>query len=316
MKKTDPWKLAVILLGLILVFMAVRKFRSPRLEGNLPATLTDVDTTKVTDIIITPAKSRSQPVRLSKTGGWKLMNGTQALRLEQGAGSNALRILMNLRPERMVSKRREKWNELNVGDSTGTRVQLMAGTSVEADLVIGRSGFGQTPTASYGGPAYTYVRLYDEPEVYAVGGFFDAQFNRTIDDWRDKAFLRLKKDSVTRISFRYPADSSFVAERRDGKWMIGNELADSVAVKSYLSGMEFRNAASFAPAAPAGSPSVSVIFERNGKQLAILEAWPTEADWSVRSSHQPETYFSMDGATRKDVFGFRKRFIAAGKSSK
>lgn len=309
MKKIDPWKLAVILLGLILVFIAVRKFRSPRLEGNLPATLTRIDTTAVTELMITPAKSRNTPVRIKRSGGWKLMKGNQSLRLEQGAAANALRMLMELRPERMASKRKEKWDEYQVGDSTGTRIRVLADDEVLTDLIIGRSGFGQTASASYGGPAFTYVRIYGEPEVYAVGGFFDAQFNRPLNDWRDKSFTRIKKDSVTRISFRYPADSSFVIERREKNWMLGSESADSAAVKTYLSGLEYRNATSFADVTPAGNAPIVINVEgRKGKALAAIEVWPAETGWVARSSHQPETFFQFDETARREVLAGRKRF--------
>lgn len=307
MKKIDPWKLAVILLSLVLVFLAVKKFRSPQLEGNLPAALAEIDTADVTALLITPAKDRTAPVKIVKAGGWKLMKGEQALRLEQGAGPNTVRVLTNLKPERMVSKRKEKWNEFNVGDSTGTRVQVMAGNDVVADLVFGRSGFGQTATQSYGGPAFTYVRLHDEEEVYAIGGFLDAQFNRSADDWRDKSFMRLKKDSITRISFRYPGDSSFVLDKVGGKW-VGPGAVDSTEVKSFLGGMEYRNATTFAALAPAGAATVSISMEQSGKVVGTIEAWPAEGNWTVRSSHQPETFFLMDAAARKDVFVGRKRF--------
>lgn len=310
MKKINPWRLAVILLGLVLVFIAVRKFRSPRLEGNLPATLAEIDTTEVSELIIMPAKSRNQPVRLTKSGGWKLMKGEQALRLEQGAGTNVLRLLTSLKPERMVSKRQEKWDEFSVGDSSGTRVQVMAGSSVLADLIIGRSGFSQTAGQSYGGPAFTYIRVQGEPEVYAIGGFLDAQFNRAVDDWRDKSFMRIRKDSMTRIVFRYPADSSFVIDKFLGKWMNAGTPVDSTEVKTFLSGMEYRNATAFAESAPAGNPPITIVLEQAGKTLGTIEAWPTEANWTVRSSQQPETFFAFDPASRKDVFVSSKRFAA------
>lgn len=308
MKKIDPWKLAVILLSLLLVFVAIRKFRSPQLEGNLPATLAKIDTAEVTALVITPAKDLAQPVKIVKAGGWKLMKGDQAFRLEQGAGPNTVRVLTNLKPERMVTKRKEKWNEFNVGDSTGTRVQVLAGNDVVADLVFGRSGFGQTATQSYGGPAFTYVRLQDEEEVYAIGGFLDAQFNKTSDEWRDKSFMRLKKDSITRISFRYLGDSSFVLEKVLGKWVGPGAMVDSAEVKSFLGGMEYRNATTFAALAPAGPATVSVSMEQSGKVVGSIEAWPAEGSWIVRSSHQPDTFFLMDAAGRKDVFVGRKRF--------
>jgi len=309
MKKTDPWKLAVILLGLVLIFIAVRKFRSPMLEGNLPVTLAEIDTADVTELIITPAKARQQPIRMTKAGGWKLINGEQTLRLEQGAGPNMLRVLTTLKPERMVTKREEKWDEYSVGDSSGTRIQVMAGSATEADLIIGRSGFTPPQNQGYGGSGFTYIRIHDEAEVYAVTGFLEAQFNRALDEWRDKSFTRIKMDSVTDISFRYPGDSSFVVQKVNGTWTSNTRLVDSVAVKAYLSGLEYRNAAAFAATAPVGSPAVVMTLSGKGKVRGTLEAWPGEGTWIVRSSQQPETFFALDAAARKDVFVGPGRFV-------
>lgn len=310
MKKVNPWILALIFLSLVLVFQAIRIFRSPRLESNLPRAVVEIDTARVTDLLITPAKGNREAVRMTRSGGWKLMKGEQTLRLEQGAAVNALRMLTSLKPERLATKRKEKWDEFSVGDSTGTRVQVMAGTSTLADLVIGRSGFGQSASGSYGGPGFTYVRVTDEPEVFAVGGFLDAQFNRALDDWRDKSFLRVSKDSVSRIRFSYP-DSSFVIDKQSGKWMISSALADSTAILSYLGGMAYKNASAFAPNAPAGAPGITVIFEKGSKTFATVEAWPEGVDWTVRSSHQPETFFRFDAAAVRDFFAGRKRFAGA-----
>jgi hypothetical protein len=309
MKKVNPWKLAVIFLGLVVVFLAIKKFRSPGLESNLPRTVVEIDTARVTDLLITPAKGNRETVRITRSGGWKLMKGEQTLRLEQGAAASALRMLTSLKPDRLATKRKEKWNEFSVGDSTGTRIQVMAGTSTLADLVIGRSGFGQSATGSYGGPGFTYVRLTDEPEVFTVDGFLDAHFNRPLDDWRDKSFLRLSKDSVDRMRFSYQGDSSFVIDKQSGKWMMSNTFADSTAILSYLSGMAYKNATAFAPAAPAGAPGATVIFEKSSKAVATVEAWPEGADWTVRSSHQPETFFRFDAAAVKDFFAGKKRFM-------
>lgn len=308
MKNANQWKLAAILGGLVLVFVVIKTFRSPMLEGNLPASIASIDTAAVTELIITPGKARAEKVRMVRTGGWKLMRDNQVLRLDQGAGANALRMLTELKPERMVTKRKEKWDEFGVGDSTGTWVRVMAGGSTEAELIIGRSGFGQIAGQGYGGSPFTYVRSADDPEVFTVAGFLDAQFNRTTDEWRDKSFLRLRRDSVTRISFRYPADSSYVVEKRQGRWMLNANPADSAAVIGYLGSMEYRNVQTFASIPPAGSPAMVVTFEKNGRTQATVDAWPVGDRWTLRSSHQPETYFDVEAATVRDILSGSKRF--------
>jgi Domain of unknown function (DUF4340) len=307
MKNANPWTLVAVFGGLVLLFVAVKLYRSPILESNLPPSLVEIDTAAITELVITPAKARSENVRIVKSEGWKLVRDNRNLRLDQGAGPNALRMLMSAKPERMISKRKEKWDEFGVGDSTGTRVRIMAGTSSEAELIIGRSGFGQSGGQGYG-PPYTYVRVADEPEVYAVSGFLDAQFNRVYDDWRDKSFLRLVRDSVNHITFRYPSDSSFVLDKRQGTWMLNDGPADSASVNSYLGSLGYRNVQAFASSQPAGSAPIVITFEKSGKTQATVEAWPAEYGFVTRSSHQPETFFFADAVTARDILRSKKGF--------
>lgn len=307
MKNVNPWKLIALFGGLIVVFAAVRMFRSPRLEGNLPASLTEIDSSSVTELVITPGRDPQAEIRVVKEGGWKLKKGEADFRLDQGAGANALRMLMTLKPDRMVSKKESKWNEFKV-DSTGTRVRVMAGNSVEADLVIGRSGINQSSGQQYMGSSYTFVRLTDDTEVYAVEGYLDALFNRPLNDWRDKSFFRLKRDSVFRVSFQYPGDSSFVLEKK-GKWMVGNQLGDSLAVGTYLSGMEFRNLHSFAERTPSGAPTVSITYEKRNGMIGKIEAWLADGLWTTKSSLQPDIYFKVDAGTFKEIFAANRKFI-------
>ena len=307
MKNASLWKLVALFGGLVILFASVRIFRSPKLERNLPAVLVEIDSSRVTGLIITPAKTRV-PVRLVERGGWKLEGNEHELRLEEGAAISALRRLMSLKPERLVSKRKDKWDEFGVGDSTGTRVQILVNNSVKTDLVIGRSGFSKTAGQQYGGTGYSYVRVIPENEVYAVEGFLDVQFNRSLNEWRDNSFLRLKRDSVDRIQFRYPADSSFVIENRMGKWMEGTHPVDSVAVVVFLTGMEFRNNSSFTDAKPTGSPEAMITFEKGARTIATIEAWPGNGIWTMRSSQQPEIFFEADATTRRDIFVGKSKF--------
>lgn len=313
MKKTNNWKLIALLGILVVIFMALRIFRSPKLESNLPAVLTKIDSVKVTEIVILSARERARDIRIVRVGKrWDLIQGDRKGRIEQGGGVNALRLLMNLKPQRIVSKKREKWNDFNVGDSSGTHVKVMAGNSTEADLWIGRAGFTQMPGpgGQFGGESFTHVRLNGEDEVYTVEGFLEAQFNRGFNDWRDKSFTRLNRDSVNRITFRYPADSSFVLEKKNGKWTSDSALADSAAVTSYLNGLQYKNLSGFADTPPVGEAPVVIIFGQNARTVAKLEAWISPGSWSLRSSLQPDTFFSSPGLYElKDVFKGKKELL-------
>lgn len=313
MKNVNPWKLAAVFGTLILIFAALKVFRSPGLQSNMPGNLVEFDSAQITDLIIIPAKKRDE-IRLTRAGNWRLIQNNQTLRLEQGAGVNALRMLTVLKPERIMSRKKEKWDEFGVGDSTGTRVRVMNGTSTEADIMVGRSAYNQMAGQRYGGTSYTFVRLTGESEVYAVEGFLDAQFNRGLDDWRDKSLLRIKKDSVFRISFQYPADSGFVVEKVGSMWIASSQQADSAKVKSYLGGLEYKNGTLFASSIAPGSPTATITFHTRKGIAATLDGWFTPAGtWILRSSLQPESAFVFDQAAMRDMFRGSRSFVSGTK---
>jgi hypothetical protein len=49
----------------------------------------------------------------------------------------------------------------------------------------------------------------------SVDGSWRCHSAVAFNDWRDKTLLEFNREDVTRIVFKYPADSSFVLEFRD-----------------------------------------------------------------------------------------------------
>ncbi|MBS1544226.1 MAG: DUF4340 domain-containing protein [Bacteroidetes bacterium] len=309
MKRINNRLLIALLAGLVVLFFVVRYFRSSSLQGNLPANLTKIDSSLVTEIRIVPTRVREEVQLLRNGSKWELASGQFKGHLEEGAGYTTLRSLMSLRPQRLISKKREKWKDFGVSDSTGTHVKVLAGKDVEADIVIGRTGFSASSGGVFSGSAYTFVRRFDETEVYAVEGFLESQFNRGFNHWRDKSFLRLKRDSVNRIDFLYPADSSFSMIKSEGRWMLNGAPADSSAVVTFVNSLEYKNIGTFATLRPAGESLVKIKFYKDAKLLANVEGWPGSPDWVLRSTHQPDTWFSGEAvAIHKDLFRPRKSF--------
>ena len=184
----------------------------------------------------------------------------------------------------------------------------MAGSSAEADLWVGRTGFSQGSGGMFAG-GFTYVRVQGQNEVYAVEGFLEGQFNRAFNDWRDKSFARFKRDSTNKITFRYPADTSFVLEKKNGKWACGTEFVDSAAVSSYLSGLEYKNISGFSEVTPSGEALAVITFEKDARIMAKIEAWPSSGSWILRSSLQPDTFFTSGATDTKDVLKGRSELV-------
>jgi Domain of unknown function (DUF4340) len=313
MKKLNNKTLILIFLGLIGIFVLVRLFRTPALESNLKKELVAIDTSKVTLIKVWPGSDNGGELQFVKgTMRWTLKKGDKQYNIEQGSANGLLAYAVKLAPQKMVTRKKEKWEDYQVGDSS-TRVQFLADGKVMADVRIGRVGFDQnemqrmqqqqqqgSPFGGQGaggfGGAFTYVRLEGEDEVYTVDGFLESSFNRSLNDWRDKSLLRIKKEQVTKVSFNYP-DSGFVADRRENKWWIGTAMADSTKFKSYLNQLEYKNASAFADDfTPSRQPDISLNIDGAAGPLATIQAWKRETDWVVTSTQQAGVYFSTEGS--------------------
>jgi Domain of unknown function (DUF4340) len=312
MKKLNNKILIAVLIGLAVVFALSRIFRSSQLQSNLRTELLQLDTASVTKLLLYPKAENGKEVELIRAGkNWTVKKENRSANTEQGSVSNALAAFVKLKPLRLVTKKKENWGEYSVADS-GTHVKVFKGEEVVAAVHVGRVGFNQSTDGQFShGSVFTYVRLTNENEVYAVEGFLESSFNRSYSDWRDKAFLRLKKDLITELQFTYPADSGFVVTKKDKSWWIGNEQADSLKVTNFLSQLEFKNANAFADDFFASTPAAVVVQIKGGAgSLATVEGWKRATDWALKSSWQPTIYFSSENTGLvKTLFEAKKNLL-------
>lgn len=304
MKKINNKILLIGLLLLIGLFVVSRLFRSPQLESNLRKELVKLDTAKVTEVRVTSSGEDRKTVKLTRENKtWIVTSDDKKYKVDVNAIKGLLNGVGSVQAERMVSRKKEKWESFSVDDKA-TVVSVYYGSDKEAEFHIGKTGFNQPPGG--GNPMsggnfspYTYVRLSDEDEVYIVNGFLGSTFNRALNDWRDKSLLRVPRDLVTKVSFNYP-DSGFVAVKQDSIWTTGTQTADLNKMSSYLGMLSYRNANTFADDFQSTAPAdVTIQVEGAGNELSTIEGWRRENQWIIRSSLQPDVFFSEDAA---DVF--------------
>jgi len=316
MKKLNTKILIIVLVVLAAVFALSRIFRSPGLEGNLRKTLVSVDTAKVTEVRIQPASNRTLEVKLIKEGkNWNVVSDKQKSVTDIGSVKSMLGQLLDLRIQRIASRKKEKWETYNVADK-GTHITVYAGSKKVADMNVGKTGFVQNGAGRYGG-AYTYVRLSDENEVYTVDGFLESLFNRTYNDWRNKAFLRVNRDDITKLTFKYPADSGFVVSKKDSVWFVGSEKADLSKTQNFIGQLTFKNLNDFADSfvAPGSAPFTLLVEGKNGI-LASVEGWRDGDKWTMKSTEQNGVYFSSSNSIIQDFWAGKKNFLPATQPKK
>jgi hypothetical protein len=309
MKKINNQWLIGLLVVLAGVFVVARFFRAPGLESNLRKTLTSIDTAAVTELRI--KKQDGEELKIARDGlRWNVTQGSKTAPADGQAVRAALAAMHRLKPLRMVSRKKEKWADYSVNEAGATVLAFEKGRQV-ADLRIGKTNFVQSPQGGFGG-AYTYVRPGDEEVVYAVDGFLESNFNRAFADWRNKAFLRISREIVKKISFIYPADSSFVLEKQDSVWTVNGSPAQTSQVNGYLNHLTFKNLNQFADDfQPVGAAPAIIKIEATGGPMETVEAWPMgDAKWALRSTLQPVIFTNEGTSVVTDLLKGKSYFLA------
>jgi hypothetical protein len=299
MKRFNNKILIITFIVLAAAFVLTKMFRSPGLESNLDDDLFKADTAEITELKIYPEAEKRQEIKLVKDGKtWKVVKNDRTAPAETFRVNTLLNSIASLKPERMVSRKKEKWDDYEVGDTTAVQIIAIKENNEILNLRVGKQS-----------GASAYVRIDDEDEVYAVAGLSRSEVDKSFNDWRDKSFLHVDRDKITKITFNYPADSSFVAEKKDNVWMIGNEKADSAKMERYLNKIRSKDISSFADDFKAGAnPDVALTIESGTVPLATVKGWRESFyKWILSSSRQEDTYFADEGpVVAKELFVGKK----------
>lgn len=289
-------RLIAVLVILIIAYAGLRLFKNTNRSKSFREELVVIDTTKVDRIIITKSGESFEVSRADDQ--WKVtLAGNKKVDATSSSVNNALGSLLQIKPDRIATRDPGKWVDYQV-DSAGTRVQVFENNENVLDLILGRFGVhGQQQF-------HTFVRLHEDDEVYAANNFMGISFPSEPKGFRNSRYLQITSDSITHITFNYPADSAFILNKTDDKWYMGNVQADSTSVASYLSGLRYMNGSDFVDdVEPATliNPTLSVqINASNLMEEVKLEAYSHPMyGYILHSSNNPKAYFTDDNLFSK-----------------
>jgi len=326
-KRFDNKKLLFLLTGLTLLLLLTLVIKIPKESATLKNRIIDADTSKVTKILLYPRNKKESPVEFNrKDGKWTVRQGDIVAAARRGAVRNILTEAAGIKPQSLATNNRDKWVDYELTDSLATRVKLLdARDKTLADLMIGKFSYKQVsdPYGGYGGfgggniSGTSYVKLYDEKEVYAVDGFLVFTFSGSFNDWRDNTFIRSDRNNLTAIRFTYPADSSFSLTKEGTAWRVAGESADSAKVAEFLGSLALLDGQDFKDGyKPSSPPDFQVAAEGNNLAGFTVKCYKGENpdDYILNSSSNPEVYFlsKKDGIFGK-VFKGRKELISGKK---
>lgn len=303
MKKLNNKILIISFIVLLGIFVISKLFRSPSLSSNMNVSVFKIDTSTVTEIRIHPQKDSTTELRLFvDENHWLVAKNDIKSKVQPQQIKNLKSTIAQLKPERIVSRKKDKWKEYNVDDSTSTSVSILNEDEEILSFKIGKEANGAT-----------YLRIANEDEVYAMHSTLQEQFNKSFNDWRDPSFIRLQKEKLIRISFQYPADSGFVIEKKGEEWFIENTKVDSVQIEMYLNKIGTKEHTIFSDDfKPLNSPTVIITFRNDSNAETVVKGWQRSFyQWVLNSNLQPDTYFLDEGSKlANELFAGKKDFPA------
>lgn len=202
----------IYIFGALLVVAIISQIMEKRKgERTFRSELAAFDTARVTSVIISDPKTGNGTLELVKTGNrWIMKSNGREYRTGKDNINSLFRELNELKAERIAATGREKWKEFEVTDSLALRATVKGKNKILADLMVGRFSW-QPPNNPYDrqGTMTTYVRIADEKEVYAVNGFLRMSLSPDVNRFRDKTLVKTDANQLKKLTFQYPADSSF-----------------------------------------------------------------------------------------------------------
>jgi len=284
-------KILAVLFVVIAVITIIVYFPSGnKTERTFRTELVEIDTSAVSEIIISPKSMNGESFRIFKSDNiWNVtLADDKTANVPKEKVDRLLGQLLEIKPLRLAARSKSKWSEFEV-DSTATRVVVKEDGSNVLDIVIGKFLFQQPRNVS------TYVRLSNESDVYLVEGFISMTLNQGADAYRDNNIVKGDYNNWDKLVFNYPADSSFQINKVGKKWMSSNTALDSVKTDKFLSQLSRLTNSEFIDNfnTESVSPNYELIISSNGSTITTVYGYQSDSLVIVNSSINRESFFDI-----------------------
>lgn len=309
-------RLLLILGALVAVFLLVRFLKSEKNVRTFKSELFTLDTAAIGTMKLYPAAEQGEEISFAKSNNsWTVSKSGITSVMEAGQINAMLEQLLQVKPQRLAARGKNKWKQFQVDDSAGTRV-LVTSTTGEAmvDVIVGKTTYKQVQPQGqqqqFRGQqqpqivGLSYLRNKEDEETYATEGFLQMAFNRPFDSFRDKRIAAINGANVRNITVQTPAGSNSFTKGEAG-WMIVDQPIDSASMVSWLSSLASLQGQAIDDAFnPSGNPDYAATFAGDNMDNIRISAYSTGADFRIGSSENEGVWFVSDSSgVWKNLFG-------------
>jgi len=228
----------LVIAGAVLLFTKLNK----KEDRTFKSELVSIDTARISKIVVIPKIGNGDNITMVRTGGdWSLESSGRTYKSDKGTIRNVLAELARMRTERVAATDESKWAEMEVTDSTGTRIQLFDGDDIITDLYLGKFSYTQTPAQNpqqrQQTRMFSSIRPVDDDLVYIVEGFIKMTIQPKVNAYRAKTLCALKKEDIKQLTFTYAGQEPFTVSQTENGWLLNGEPADSANTIRYLANL-------------------------------------------------------------------------------
>lgn len=306
MKKIKNSTLLILFIVLLVAVAAVFLYDRHKGDRTFKSQLFAIDSARVSSISIYP-KGSSDAMILSGSGNnWTIHFKDQSFPADTQSIRQILSAVIHAIPERVATTDLSGWKEFEITDSAATRVVIREGDETTADFRLGKLSFSQMNQGRGYGRGQniivkSHIRIAGDDKVYVVDGFLSMMFGDQPSRYRNKLVCKFDPNSVNRLTFVYPGDSSFVLTRSGNQWMVDGKPADSAKAVRYFSSasqsqnMEFAdNIDQIPPVFP-----FQLTIEGNGTSPILIQGAVDSATkrYFIKTSLNPDALFASSNPT-------------------
>jgi hypothetical protein len=284
-----------LVLGIILVVVLVIYFalQHREHEENFRTKLPAVDTATIDRIVIRPAGGETSISFVKENKQWMVEDNDRKYAANENQLNSLMLSLNGAEVIRVAATSPEKWKDFKTTKDLGTEIEFKQDGKNATDVLIGKFDYIPSKNQSpYGqqGEMFSYVRVNNEDEVYAIEGSIALGMGKTADDFRLKQLLHLDKKAVNKLQFSYTDGDRFSLTKEGDKWTFDDGAEpDSATMVRYLNSLRYLNGRKLAKEDPEGKPvCASMTIISNQEDTIQLTAYMVDtAACVIRSSYNP-----------------------------
>jgi len=288
-------KIIVIVFVSLLVLVLISKI-SDHKKGNrtFKEVLTEFDANQISKIQISNGVNKTNTIELSKNKDkWTISCNNKMFNADKQIVVSMINELNKIHPSSVASTKKDRWKKYQVDDSSATRVKLFAGNILKGDILAGKFSYS-------GRSGKSYIRIYGDKTTYGVTGDQSSIIKRQPDSFKDKTVISSDKINWEKLTYSYPADSSFILVKNNNYWEINGIKTDSIKTAGFLSSINYVRHYNMSKTAPAkSSPDYELKIE--GKNIApiIIKGYDQNGTFIVSSDENPGVFFEGNDLKKK-----------------